>query len=177
MAHHGDASRTPYSSGRISRCASSCPGLPRLLRESSEVDAMNKEPAQQRQKSTVIAGDIRRVWTILGIIVLAASSSSSSSSSAGARAIKVVQATYGRNCGAPAGNATVDFARQCEGRETCWYVLDKVFTGDPAVGCRKDFHAEWLCTDTEFHTATLSPAAGAGSTLVLSCVEQNGAGR
>jgi hypothetical protein len=132
---------------------------------------MTKAPENRRDKSTVLVGDIRCVLAILGIIVLAASSS------AEARAIKVVSGTYGRNCGAPVGNATRDFARQCDGQETCRYILDKARMGDPAVGCRKDFQAEWLCTDTEFHTAVLSPEAGAGSTLVLSCVEETGAGR
>ncbi|TDN67284.1 hypothetical protein B0G77_0539 [Paraburkholderia sp. BL10I2N1] len=45
------------------------------------------------------------------------------------------------------------------------------------MGCRKDFLVEWLCSDTEFHTAALSPEAGLGNTLVLSCVREAGAGK
>jgi len=50
-------------------------------------------------------------------------------------------------------------------------------TFNVAYGCPKDFLAEWRCGETEFHTAMLSPEAGAGSTLVLSCVRQTGAGK
>jgi hypothetical protein len=132
---------------------------------------MNKAPQHQRRdKSTSRFGHIRCVWAMLAIIVLAASSS------AEARAIKVVSGTYGGSCGAPHGNATRDFACQCDGRETCPYVVGRALTDHPGVGCPRDFQAEWLCTDSEFHTATLSPEA-AGSTLVVSCVKETGAGK
>ncbi|CAB3799249.1 hypothetical protein [Pararobbsia alpina] len=122
---------------------------------------MNEAPAYWRG---------RYAWTILSLIVLAASSY------AQARAIRIVSGTYGQNCGAPIGNATHDLARQCNGRETCRYIVGKSLAGDPVVACRKDLLAEWLCSDTEFHTAALSPEAW-GSTLVLSCIRQTGAGR
>ncbi|CAE6775433.1 hypothetical protein R69927_04143 [Paraburkholderia domus] len=78
------------------------------------------------------------------------------------------------------GNATHDLARQCDGLQTCPYILHKALTGSSSKGCRKDpkdFRVEWRCTDTEFHTATLSAEARPGSTLVLSCVEDTGPGR
>ncbi|SAK52867.1 hypothetical protein AWB79_01943 [Caballeronia hypogeia] len=93
-----------------------------------------------------------------------------------ARTIEVISGTYGANCGAQNGNATRDLTRQCNGRDTCAYMLDRKRISDPAGTCRKDLQANWRCTDTEFHTAMLSPEAGMNSTLVLSCVEQNGPG-
>ena len=111
------------------------------------------------------------IWIIFGIAALLASSS------AQAIAIKVVSGTYGQNCGAQRGNATPDLATRCDGRDTCEYCIDRRRILDPAAGCPKDFLAEWRCGKTEFHTAMLSPEAGAGSTLVLSCVRQTGAGK
>jgi hypothetical protein len=111
------------------------------------------------------------IWILFGIAALLASSS------AQAIAIKVVSGTYGQNCGAQRGNATSELATRCDGRDTCEYRVDRRRILDPAAGCPKDFLAEWRCGKTEFHTAMLSPEAGAGSTLVLSCVRQTGAGK
>ena len=110
-------------------------------------------------------------WIIFGIAALMASSS------AQAIAIMVVSGTYGQNCGAQRGNATPDLAIRCDGKDTCEYRIDRRRILDPAAGCPKDFRAEWRCGKTEFHTAMLSPEAGEGSTLVLSCVRQTGAGK
>jgi hypothetical protein len=114
---------------------------------------------------------IHSIWMIFGVAALAASSS------AQAIAIEVVSGTYGQNCGAQRGNATPDLATRCDGKDTCEYRIDRSRVLDPAAGCPKDFLAEWRCGRTEFHTAMLSPEAGAGSTLVLSCVRQAGAGK
>jgi hypothetical protein len=113
----------------------------------------------------------RLTWIIFGIAALLASSS------AQAIAIKVVSGTYGQNCGAQRGNATSDLATRCGGRDTCEYRIDQRTILDSAAGCPRDFRAAWRCGKTEFHTAMLSPEAGAGSTLVLSCVRQTGAGK
>jgi hypothetical protein len=112
----------------------------------------------------------RRACAITGIVVLA------SISGAHARTITVVSGTYGANCGAPGGNATRDLTRQCDGLDTCEYMPDRTRISDAARVCRKDLQADWRCTDSEFHTAMLSPEAGVNSTLVLSCIEQNGPG-
>jgi hypothetical protein len=114
---------------------------------------------------------IHPIWITSGVAALLASSS------AQAIAIEVVSGTYGQNCGAQRGNATPDLATRCDGRDTCEYRIDRRRILDPAAGCAKDFLAEWRCGKTEFHTATLSPEAGAGSMLVLSCVRQTGAGK
>ncbi|MBK3745230.1 hypothetical protein G3A39_39285 [Paraburkholderia aspalathi] len=114
------------------------------------------------------------MWAIAGILAVAASSS------AEARAIRIISGTYGTKCGTPRGDATHDLARQCDGLQTCPYILRKALTGAPSKDCHSDhmdLHVEWLCTDTEFHTATISAEAGPGSRLVLSCVEETGPGR
>jgi hypothetical protein len=97
-------------------------------------------------------------------------------SCAQARTITVVSATYGANCGATRGNATDDLVSQCDGRDTCQYTANRERIGYVARSCPSDLQVDWRCTDTEFHTAMLSPEADIGSTLVLSCIEQNGPG-
>jgi len=97
-------------------------------------------------------------------------------SHADARTIIVISATYGANCGAPAGNATGDLVRQCDGRDTCQYMPDQRSLSDSAPSCRSDLQADWRCSSSELHTAMLSPGANADSTLVLTCIEENGPG-
>lgn len=99
------------------------------------------------------------------------------------RAIRVVSATYGTNCETPRADVIHNVARQCDGLQTCTYILRKALTDTPTQSCDKqtrdfkDFRVEWRCTDTEFHSATLGAEAGPGSRLVLSCVEETGPGR
>jgi hypothetical protein len=127
---------------------------------------MEKEStARGHCESTVLSGIIRGAWAISIVVALAAGSS------VDARTIKIIAGTYGQNCGAPRGNATKDLAAHCDNRHSCRYRIDKTAIGDPAVGCQKDYLAEWRCSDTELHAAAISPEAGAGSTLVLSCVD------
>jgi hypothetical protein len=135
---------------------------------------MARAVAHRRYKSPLFVGACRCVWAIAGILAVAASSS------ADARAIRIISGTYGTNCGKPRSDATRDLARQCDGLQTCPYILRKAQTGAPSKGCHGDhvdFRVEWRCTDTEFHTATLSAEATPGSRLVLSCVEEPGPGR
>lgn len=132
---------------------------------------MDKALACRRVVWTIFNGDIRCVWPIVGVVALTACSS------AQAPTITIVSGTYGQNCGAPRGDATHDLVHQCDGRTTCQYTLTTKLTADPTMGCRKDLLVEWLCGDTEFHSAALSPEAGPGSTLVLSCVREAGAGK
>ncbi|SAK48733.1 hypothetical protein AWB76_01243 [Caballeronia temeraria] len=108
--------------------------------------------------------------SIAGMLMLAGMSN------VDARTIKVISGTYGANCGAASGNATRDLTRQCDGRDTCEYVPNRQHISDATQSCKKDLQADWRCTDTEMHTAMLSPEAGANSTLVLSCIEQSGPG-
>lgn len=125
-----------------------------------------------RNGLTVFTGKRCCVRLILTIVILA------TGTSADARTIRVVSGSYGQNCGAPSGNATHDLFSRCDGRERCEYVLNSGFAAvDPSPGCQKDFLAEWRCNDTEFHRAVLSPGAGKGDELVLSCIQETGAGK
>jgi hypothetical protein len=126
---------------------------------------------RRRYKPTFLADTFRCVWPILTMLTAI------TSWSAEAREIKIASGTYGKNCGASPGNATAELARQCDGLQTCRYVLREAPADPPSVRCRTDFRAEWFCTDSEFHTAALSANAAPGSTLVLSCVEEAGAGK
>jgi|GEM_PF-1878890 len=84
--------------------------------------------------------------------------------------IKIIAATYGRNCGAPYGNVTKHLAEVCEGKATCEYIIDVRVLGDPAGGCAKDYFAEWQCgRDPERGTMSVSAEAGVGTRIVLRC--------
>ena len=83
--------------------------------------------------------------------------------------IRVIAATYGRNCGAPYGNVTNHLAEICDGRGTCEYFIDYRVIGDPAGGCAKDYFAEWQCgRDPERGVMSVNPEA-TGTRIVLSC--------
>jgi hypothetical protein len=144
---------------------------PHIAEKVKKGNEMSKPLEHRGNRSTVLAETVRYVRVIPLIVVMA------SSSSAEPRTIKILSGTYGQNCGAPHGKATRDFASRCNGRDTCQYILHETFTTDSAARCRKDFRAEWLCTDTEFHFAELSAGARPGDTLVLSCVADTGEGK
>jgi hypothetical protein len=129
---------------------------------------MNTAPAYRRRNRIVI---VQRVRLIVCIAALAPGSAAQPAT------IQIVSGTYGQNCGAQRGNATRDLETQCDGRPTCEYRIDGRMIRDPAVGCPKDFLAEWRCDEADVHIAMLSPEAGNGSTLALSCLNQTGAGK
>jgi hypothetical protein len=84
--------------------------------------------------------------------------------------IHVVAGTYGANCKAPHGNKTAHLAAACNGRSDCTYKIDYTVIGDPAVGCGKDYVAEWRCGGRqEVHRVGASPEAGYGKTVSLTC--------
>jgi hypothetical protein len=84
--------------------------------------------------------------------------------------ISVVAGTYGQNCGATYGNATRHLESECNNAESCVYVVDYQVIGDPAVGCKKNYLAQWKCGDSPtIHTATASPEAGFKTPIRLSC--------
>ena len=80
----------------------------------------------------------------------------------------VASATYGGNCGAPAGNMTRRLAAACNGRSACDYVIDYRVIGDPVFLCAKDYVARWRCGGTT-REARVSPEAGYARTISLSC--------
>jgi hypothetical protein len=85
-------------------------------------------------------------------------------------AIEVVAGTYGANCGAPHANKTPPLAAACSGRGQCDYRVDYTVIGDPAVGCPKDYVAEWRCGGSPaVHRAAAPPEAGFGAVVTLTC--------
>ena len=111
--------------------------------------------------------------------------------------IKVVRATYGRNCKdvkpctfrgksepnqVREGNVTAHTAGQCDGKKSCEYKVDyfnpRTFTSkgvisDPCIGCVKDYQVEWHCGDpAKVRKGSVGGAptdAGLGKVVTLSC--------
>lgn len=85
-------------------------------------------------------------------------------------AINVMQATYGKNCGAVDGNVTRQVAKSCTGKKECNYIVDVRNLGDPAPNCGKDFTVNFNCgDDAASHRVELPGEAGLGSLASLSC--------
>lgn len=115
--------------------------------------------------------NVCRLCALLGALIPAVSMG------APTRAISIATGTYGQNCGAPRGNATPDLAHRCDGQLSCSYVLPEAAEGKQAAACRRNFVAEWRCDGDELHMAAIGPGATPNDTLVLSCVEETGAGK
>jgi hypothetical protein len=81
--------------------------------------------------------------------------------------IRVISATYGANCGAPADNATAHIADQCDGEETCKYRVYYGDIGDPAHGCAKAYSVQYRCGGGSVRQESLDPEAGLGDKSVL----------
>ena len=83
--------------------------------------------------------------------------------------INVVAGSYGQNCGAGYGNKTSHLAAQCNGKKQCNYRIDYTVIGDPAVGCAKQYTAEWRCGSGPVRSTSAPAEAGFGSVIKLSC--------
>jgi len=86
--------------------------------------------------------------------------------------IRVLAATYGKNCGAMTGNVTPLLSEACDGKAQCNYPLSVGVLGDPANGCGKDFETKWVCNggDNTPHIARVEAEAGLGNKAVgLEC--------
>lgn len=83
--------------------------------------------------------------------------------------ITVLSATYGPNCGVPAGNVTGPVASECNGRTDCepWFHNQRF--GDPAVNCAKSALVEYRCQGSGAKVATHPPVVMEGYTVSLSC--------
>jgi hypothetical protein len=84
--------------------------------------------------------------------------------------IRLVEATYGLNCGAKAGNMTASVVQVCGSTTgTCSFLIDAAKIGDPAPGCAKDFIAKWTCgTGRKKRERRLRPEAS-GQILSMQC--------
>lgn len=132
---------------------------------------MHKLTVRRPDKATVSVAGFCRALIIFGIFSVPTSSEASN------RLVDVISGTYGQNCGAHGGNATRELASKCNGHKTCDFVLDPQMAAGAGDHCPKNFVAKWQCDSQESHIAMLSPEAGRGSTLVLTCVEPTGAGK
>ncbi len=84
--------------------------------------------------------------------------------------IKTVAGTFGSNCGAKSGNATVQVARSCDGHSVCDYLPDPSVLEDPAPNCPKDFTVEWKCgTSATLYTVSVPASAARSEHLQLAC--------
>lgn len=85
------------------------------------------------------------------------------------RRIRITSATYGKNIGAPRGNATSFIARECDRRAACDYQISAREIGDPGWGRAKDFEVEYTCGNgTRARRGYVTPEAN-GRTISLSC--------
>jgi len=85
------------------------------------------------------------------------------------KGIAVSSATYGKNCGAPDGNATEGATGICNGKTDCELKVTTVVFDDPKVGCSKEFAVDYTCPSGESKTATLKGEAAHGDPARLSC--------
>ena len=84
--------------------------------------------------------------------------------------IRLVEATYGPNCGAKVGNFTALMTQACaSSTAACSFTVDLSKTGDPAAGCGKDFLARWKCgSDPSVYERRLPPEANS-KTITIGC--------
>ena len=85
------------------------------------------------------------------------------------RVLRVVGATYGGNCRAPANNAMADVGARCNGKKSCDYTVSYKVLGDPARGCRKDFQVKYYCGQSGPLQASAPGEAGYGTKVALIC--------
>jgi peptidoglycan/LPS O-acetylase OafA/YrhL len=104
------------------------------------------------------------------IVFLAVLISTNASALAGRHSIRVVEATYGANCGGLQGNATVPVRRQCDALHNCDFAVRSSEIGDPAGGCAKTFSVRWRCKAAgKGYQTTLPPGTDLGAIARLSC--------
>lgn len=88
------------------------------------------------------------------------------------KGIQIVSGSYGLNCGASYGNVTDHLVAACNGKCKCQYTIDYQVIGDPAVGCRKNYVAEWKCGEnSKQYSVKASPEAGYRKTITIECDE------
>ncbi len=89
------------------------------------------------------------------------------------RAIEIVSAIYGSNCGLTMSN-DMRVVALCSGETTCEYRIDIGLLGDPAPGCTKAHTVQYRCEPGgPIHTARQS-AESTGKLLFLDCASPDG---
>jgi hypothetical protein len=88
-----------------------------------------------------------------------------------AKGIWVLSATYGGNCKASPGNATILVQHACKGQTACDFAVDVAQLGDPAGGCGKEFATNYQCPSGKRFTTRVKGEAN-GKTTRLTCPDQ-----
>ena len=82
--------------------------------------------------------------------------------------IRVLKASYGRNCNfSNDDNQTDNLRKFCDGLTGCFYRIDKNIIGDPANGCQKHYDVLYMCKQVS-KTISIKPEAN-GKILHLDC--------
>lgn len=121
-------------------------------------------------------------WRWLAVQLLPVNATDSFATGGPNGTISVISATYGGNCGAPAGDETAQVAAICNGADACTYRVcvcgdntcgagDPPCIPDPAANCAKDFTVLWRCTADAptFNRSASLPAEANNNALVLGC--------
>jgi hypothetical protein len=119
------------------------------------------DPQEQRMRHLISLGII----TLAGLCIGVAADEVAAADKKPAKAIKVLEATYGGNCsGIAKGNVTEFVGSKCNDTSLCNYrVYYKSMGGDPAEGCEKSFSVTYSCgRKTKPETCTLAAEAGMG---------------
>lgn len=84
--------------------------------------------------------------------------------------IRILSATYGKNCGARIGNVTEAVEKACGAEKSCDYTVDVNKLGDPVQGCDKSFFVKYQCGGgTSTRLAGLPSQPGYGRVIHLAC--------
>src|SRR5262245_8978533 len=123
--------------------------------------ARQDDQQEQRMRHLVSLGII----TLAGLCIGVAADEGAAADKKPAKAIKVLEATYGGNCaGIAKGNVTEFVGSKCNDTNLCNYrVYYKSMGGDPATGCKKDFSVTYSCgRKSKRETCTVAAEAGMG---------------
>lgn len=88
--------------------------------------------------------------------------------------VDVLEASYGRNCGASSSNVTRQVREDCTDRKACSFKISVARLGDPASGCGKDFSVHYRCGRAEGPAVLWVPPEANGHDVTLDC--HNGRG-
>lgn len=83
--------------------------------------------------------------------------------------LNVLEATYGANCGRPAGNVTEQVKNICAAGTPCTFLVDVNKLGDPAPGCIKEFSVKYRCERNAPPKIGLLAPEAHGKKIILDC--------
>ncbi|PKN59348.1 MAG: hypothetical protein CVU56_01410 [Deltaproteobacteria bacterium HGW-Deltaproteobacteria-14] len=107
---------------------------------------------------------------VLGAALLTVPIGAPPRSGSDAPPVAVTEATWGRRCGAPAGNATAYVRERCADTAVCLLDVDPERLGDPAPGCEKRLEVTLACP-VGAKTSARRATGASGDRLVLACAD------